>query len=289
VVNQCANCRLEVLIGDDGSADETREILRELQLEYPEKIHLYFHEGNLGASGNLTFLINKAKGDFIAHLDGDDYWLPEKLALQLAALEQHPACAAVYTNGFVVNGSGSHLGMFNCGVAPEFDLPYLVRSGNFLFHSTLLYRSQHKGLILTIPGEFIDFRIHVRLASRCHILHLDAPLAVYRHGSSSSMMKTMPEGVQTRYWQALVEAAHMSALQDAISGAELFWERLFLNSFRNLWFNHIGNWWKIISTNSTIPLSRPRMIWLALRSIRLVPAILSARFQCPEVRVLYRR
>ena len=66
---------LEILIGDDCSQDNTREIVKSYYQKYPEIIRLVYPEHNLGATGNTLNLILASKGEYLAFLDGDDSWL----------------------------------------------------------------------------------------------------------------------------------------------------------------------------------------------------------------------
>src|SRR5689334_18333358 len=105
VVGQQINAELEVLVGDDCSADETRQIIGRYAEEHPGLIHPVFHQSNIGGTQNYQSLIRRASGSYIAHLDGDDYWLPGKLAEQVSFLEKNQNCVAVYTNAIVVSNS----------------------------------------------------------------------------------------------------------------------------------------------------------------------------------------
>jgi glycosyltransferase involved in cell wall biosynthesis len=73
----------EVIVVDDGSEDTTRDIIRE---EYPGVTCL--HQANRGVSAARNAGIRAACGQFIAFLDSDDAWMPEKLSEQVQALRQ---------------------------------------------------------------------------------------------------------------------------------------------------------------------------------------------------------
>ena len=77
---------------------------------FPDVIRYFRHENRLGPGGNYQFLIGQARGEYIAHLDGDDYWLPGKLTAQLGVLDVSPECVAVYANAICVNDAGALLG-----------------------------------------------------------------------------------------------------------------------------------------------------------------------------------
>src|SRR6266516_3269144 len=69
VVGQQVEADLEILVGDDCSTDETREIIAAYAARYPGLVHPVFHPRNIGGTRNYQVLIGKAEGDYIAHLD----------------------------------------------------------------------------------------------------------------------------------------------------------------------------------------------------------------------------
>jgi len=75
----------EIVIVDDGSIDQTRDIVRQLD---DERIRLISHEKNLGAAAARNTGMKSAVGKYIAWLDSDDEWFPKKLEQQLAAFKQ---------------------------------------------------------------------------------------------------------------------------------------------------------------------------------------------------------
>ena len=73
----------EILIIDDGSKDNTREIVEKLQDKHPDKISYYKLEQNRGPAKARNFGALKAKGEYIAFHDDDDEWHPDKLEIQM--------------------------------------------------------------------------------------------------------------------------------------------------------------------------------------------------------------
>lgn len=86
----------ELLLIDDGSTDGSTETARSMAARCPERVRYFEHSdrGNLSAIRNKG--IAEARGQFIAFLDADDVWLPEKLERQVAILDLHPQAAMVY-------------------------------------------------------------------------------------------------------------------------------------------------------------------------------------------------
>ena len=81
----------EVIVLDDGSTDDTAQIVA----AYPQVRYIYQENAGIAAARNR--LLDEARGEFAAFLDADDLWLPEKLELQVAYLDEHPECSAVFT------------------------------------------------------------------------------------------------------------------------------------------------------------------------------------------------
>src|SRR4051794_11773039 len=93
----------EILIGEDCSTDRTREIVRAYRQRYPDKIRLQLPETNRGMMQNFVAVLAAARGDYVALLEGDDYWTaPDKLARQVAYLDAHPECAICFHDALML-------------------------------------------------------------------------------------------------------------------------------------------------------------------------------------------
>ena len=107
IFSQNVDFSYEVLVGDDASGDETPQIIQEYARQHPDVLKPVLRQKNLGATRNASELFNQAKGEYIAMLDGDDYWInPNKLQIQVDFLDQHPEyigcahkCVIVDENG----------------------------------------------------------------------------------------------------------------------------------------------------------------------------------------------
>lgn len=263
VIMQLPLGRIKVLVGDDCSTDETRAIVTVYAKTLPEIVCPVFHQTNLGPSGNYRALITAARGRYIAHLDGDDYWLPGKLALQIATLERSPSTPAVLANALVVDADDTPIGLFTSNKHHSIDLNYLLERGNFLCHGSLLYRAELKDRILSIEGSFIDYMILVKLAGMGTLEFLREIFVVYRWNSAASMRATMPTLVGVNYWQAMLEAVHLGATPSAFRKCTArFLERVFSKCLVAGRIDLIFEW--IRRTNRESPVPIKIAIFLAL-------------------------
>lgn len=89
----------EVLLVDDGSTDNTKEILSK---KYGDLIQ-YLYKKNGGVSSARNYAIEKARGKYIALLDADDAWMPEKLEKQVFLLESNKEIGLCYTGAIKVD------------------------------------------------------------------------------------------------------------------------------------------------------------------------------------------
>ncbi|HWZ35843.1 MAG TPA: glycosyltransferase, partial [Mucilaginibacter sp.] len=109
-LKQQTNFRSEILISDDCSTDNTREIINGYIERYPGQIKLLSANTNVGAHKNLANTINAATGKYIAMCEGDDYWIDAyKLQKQVDFLQSNPGYVICCHYTRVVDATGNTL------------------------------------------------------------------------------------------------------------------------------------------------------------------------------------
>ena len=99
VLMQKTDFRIELIIGEDAGPDGTRSICEAYQAKYPDIIRVLPVEKNMGFAKNFIRTLFAAQGQYIALLDGDDYWTdPAKLQKQADFLEKNEAYNLVFHN-----------------------------------------------------------------------------------------------------------------------------------------------------------------------------------------------
>jgi len=154
----------EIVIGEDSSTDRTREIVIGYQKRYSDKIRLSLSERNLGNFGKPNFVrtLQACRGQYIAMLEGDDYWTdPLKLQKQVDFLDNHPECAICFHNVEVLaeDSQENHL-FFRRELKPIYTFDDLVR-GSFFPTGSTVFRA---GLIGEFPEWFLTTPFGTRKA-----------------------------------------------------------------------------------------------------------------------------
>ena len=106
VIGQQVDADVEILVSEDVSTDGTREKVIEYARRYPDLIRLFLSDHNQNDRDVYLRALQAARGEFIAYIDGDDYWLPGKLQKQLDHLRSHPDSPMCYHDVEIVRVDG---------------------------------------------------------------------------------------------------------------------------------------------------------------------------------------
>ncbi len=101
ILMQQGDFDMEIVIGEDCSPDNTYQICLDYQRRYPNIIKILHGPQNVGITANFFRVLKACTGDFIAHMDGDDYYCdPQALQKQLIYFQQHPEIGVIAPNGY---------------------------------------------------------------------------------------------------------------------------------------------------------------------------------------------
>lgn len=174
----------ELIILNDGSTDRTEEIVH----SFGDPRIRYEYQDNHGLAAARNRTLELARGKYVAFLDHDDLWVPEKLALQIPILETRPDVSLVYANEATIDDKGRVISEGLAGFEPkDGNLFAELIAGNFICWQTVVMDRQ----VLLELGGFRPFRVaeDYDLLLRCAIDHnfvgLDTVLAYYRHHPDS--------------------------------------------------------------------------------------------------------
>jgi glycosyltransferase involved in cell wall biosynthesis len=181
IVDQETDFDYELIVGDDLSTDGTRLVVEEFALRYPNLVRPILHDRHVGGTANLLSVYSAARGEYVAHVDGDDYMLPGKLATQARELDGNPDCAVcVHRVLRLDQRSGRQVHAPRKEIPRKADLPFLLMNLPYFAHSSKMFRrASHAGLD-DRSEDLLDCFFHVHHARNGKILHLDQVLGVYR-------------------------------------------------------------------------------------------------------------
>ncbi|WP_167482667.1 glycosyltransferase [Leptospira kanakyensis] len=137
VLNQSYR-NLEIVIVDNNSIDNTKEVIRYFRDKIQINYHLIQNNGIIAKSRNIG--IQNSKGDFIAFLDSDDWWLPDKLEISMRYLEK--GADLVYHDLWLYGINGIPF-FFNKAKTRKLDVPVkrdLLLNGNAINNSSVVLR-----------------------------------------------------------------------------------------------------------------------------------------------------
>jgi len=186
---------IEIILVDDGSTDETPRVIDDLIQRHPGVIRS-FRQNNAGPGAARERGRQAARGEFIQYLDSDDWLLPSKFALQVAALRTHPECAIAYGTSMVFDDAGTVLAAESRGTAERVDFlfPRLLVERWWHTHTPLFCRwiSDAAG---AWPNRYTleDWELEARMgALNARLVHCGSTVSIQCHYSSSERLTEGP-------------------------------------------------------------------------------------------------
>jgi glycosyltransferase involved in cell wall biosynthesis len=171
----------EIIIADDFSQDNTRNILLEYAGQYPDIIKLKFQDANVGVAQNFKDALTLASGEYIALCEGDDYWTsPLKLQMQAVYLDNNKNTSICFHKVKIIYGTkDSGLTFPDTISKKDLKIEKLIRS-NFIQTNSVMYRTK-KYDKLPVSMMPVDWYLHLFHAKGSEYLgYLPDVLAAYR-------------------------------------------------------------------------------------------------------------
>lgn len=194
VLFQEGKFEIELLIGNDKSPDNTENILKKYKNN--KKIKIFNREKNLGATKNSMDLLLKSKGDYIAVLEGDDYWVDKrKLEKQLEILENSKEYSLCYTNSDIIDENSIKIGEKKVTKEKINNFKALVANSGEIPTGTVMFRNIFKMnkriddiKKLLISGEIIgDLSLFSILIKYGKFIKLNEITGAYRYIADSNI------------------------------------------------------------------------------------------------------
>lgn len=259
--------RVEVVVVDDGSQDNTQEVIAQRYAGDPRV--RYIHQQNTGVAGARNTGLTAAQGDFLAFLDSDDLWLPWKLELQLRVMQTWPDVGMVWSDMEAIDADGRtiaarYLKTFYTsykwwtrddlfcrhtrvsGIAADLvpavgdaavcagNLYSPMLMGNLVHTSTVMLRRERfekVGLFdptLKPTGE--DYEYHLRTTREGLVGFVDAPAIKYQRGFADRLTRDEYEIYFARNFLKVIEP-RLTADRDRIWLPEWMQQRVLAESY----------------------------------------------------------
>ena len=190
----------ELLIVDDASTDNTDEVVQDVKNRHPEcseAIHYFKNDRNRGAAYSRNLALREAKGEWIAFLDSDDLWLPEKLEKQLKFMND---------NGYKFSGTGRiEIDENSNPLNTYIRSPHHVgKLGMFLYCwpgcLTVMYHLPTVGLVqIADLKKNNDYAIWLKVIRKCDFYEFDEILSKYRVRIKSISHDSLKKLVKSHY------------------------------------------------------------------------------------------
>lgn len=194
----------EIIVVDDGSTDNTASVLQE---QYAQKL-TYIRIENSGLPAARNTGIKAARGTYVAFIDDDDLWLPDKLQRQMTLMQNNPSLGLVYCGCYKIGADGAVLSETRPAHRGAL-LEYLLRS-NCIVGSASAVLVTHE--VFSRAGYFDetlkaceDWDMWIRIARYYQIDFIDEPLVRLRidpHSMQHNMrvMEQATFSVLNKYW-----------------------------------------------------------------------------------------
>ena len=197
ILEQKVDFPFEIIVSDDASTDGTVAIVKKFHSQHPGIIRLLLHPVNIGAGVNFQVAHNAATGEYVAHCDGDDYFLPGKLQYQVDFLDKNPGYVQIWHRQQLVDSNNNVVGKFPYRYVKTFlgrklALKRLAVSYGLVGqHSSQMYRRSARTVYDNHPAT-IDYFYALDIGAKGYSTQSDKVLGSYRTGNAATLTTTSP-------------------------------------------------------------------------------------------------
>ena len=238
--------KLEVIIVDDASTDNTYEVIKDIS---DERIRYFKLESNLGGAGARNFGIEKAKGGFIAFQDSDDEWLPNKLKSDLELFSRDDEIDCLFSRYWQVDGKFSKLIPMNSSIdSNRLYSDLLVK--NLIGTPTAIVKAKVfdkvVGFNVSLP-RYQDWELFIRIAKEFKV-SMNPDINVLAYVSNDSLSKSNIAHLKAL---ELIYATHSDEINNILPLKSLWlWNIGEARAFNSLAYTDIL--WSSLKTRFTI-------------------------------------
>lgn len=183
ILMQQTSYTFQLVIGEDCSTDNTRQICEDFAKQFPEQIKLLPSVKNYGMSKNFIRTFEACTGKYIALCEGDDYWLDKnKLQLQVDFLQQNPAYSLTFHDTYSLTGTKKNRSA-KWDAPDTSDINYLLSHRGYITTLSVVFRNDSTVLqfLKTVDtAPYLDFFIYVAVAQYGLLKFFPQRMGVYR-------------------------------------------------------------------------------------------------------------
>lgn len=198
IVNQTYP-RFELIAVDDGSTDGSWKILSQYRKKYPKIVRVFHLKTNQGESAAANLAYQKSRGEYIARMDADDVSRRDRIAKQVAFMEQHPTVVALGAQARVINRNGKRIGGKKTPITHE-AIYTMFAFVNAMIHPSVMFR---KRLLPNRPNLYHstfettdDYHTYFELLTCGQFANIPEELVSYRvHGTNKSLTN-----IKEKFW-----------------------------------------------------------------------------------------
>ncbi len=211
----------ELIVVDDCSTDGSEEVIQGFA---DSRLRYLRNEANLGHVRTWNRLLSLARGEYVCFLCADDLFLPRKLEVQAALLDDNPLVGLVHSDGRAIDAAGEVTGLFRSRFPPDLEA-YLaldhVRHGhrefrrllagyNYVHLSNAMFRRASLDEVSPFDQAYpyaADWDLWLRLLLKCDVAYLAEPLSCIRWHGDNLTAKMKQSGQAYLDWYGVIEAA----------------------------------------------------------------------------------